>query len=60
MEGVASEPGLYDAEALGADAFLHLAEVGFCGGLVMVAAGVSEGGVAFEAFDQIFHVGYLE
>ena len=57
---MASEPGLYDAEALGADAFLHLAEVSFCGGLVMVAAGVSEGGVAFEAFDQIFHVGYLE
>ena len=24
------------------------------------AAGVSEDGVAFEAFDEVFHVGYLE
>ena len=25
-----------------------------------VSAGVSEDGVAFEAFDEVFHVGYLE
>ena len=50
---------LNDGEALGADAFLHLREVGFCGGLVPVAAIVSEVGVSSEAFDEVLHAGYL-
>ena len=58
-EGLPSELGFDDAEAFGADAFLHLTEVGFHWGLVPVSAGVSEAGVAFEAFDEVFHVGYL-
>ena len=51
---------LNDVESLGPDPFLHLQEVGFCGSLVPVAAGVSEVGVALQTLDQILHVGYLE
>ncbi len=47
------------AEAFGADAFLHLAEVGFGGGFVSVSAGFSEDGVAFQALHQVLDVGYL-
>jgi len=50
-EGLSSEPGLYDAEAVGSDALLHLAEVGLAGGSVLVSAGFSEVGIASETFD---------
>ena len=59
-EGFPSEPGLDDSEAFGSYSLLHLAKVGFGGGFVLVSAGVSEDGAAFEAFDEVFHVGYLE
>ena len=58
-EGFPSEPDLDDPETFASDAFLHLGEVGFGGCFVMVSAGVSEVWVAFEAFDEVFHVGYL-
>ena len=58
-QGFSSEPGLDDAEALGSDALLHLAEVGFAGGPVAVSASPSEVGVASEAFHKVLDVGYL-
>ena len=59
-EGLPSEPGLDDPETFGSYPFLHLGEVGFGGCFVPVSAGVSEDGVAFEAFDEVLDVGYLE
>jgi hypothetical protein len=51
---------LDDPESFNAYSLLHLGEVGLGGGLVPVSAGVSEVGVAFEAFDEVLDLGYLE
>ena len=55
-QGFSSNPGLDDAEALGSDAALHLAEVGLAGGPVSVSADLSEVGVPSEAFHQVLDV----
>jgi len=55
-----AEPRLYDAEALGPDAALHLGEVGLTGSHVAVSADLAEVGVPPEPLRQVLHVGYLE
>ena len=49
-------PCFDDAEALGSDAFLHLAEVGFTGCMFAVSADLSEAGVSSEAFHMVLDV----
>jgi hypothetical protein len=59
-ESLPPELCLYDAESFGSDPPLHLAEVGFGGGLISVSADLPEIWVSPETLHQVLDVGYLE
>ena len=54
-----SEPSLDDAESLGSNSLIHLAERGLAGGPIPVAAYVSEVRVPPESLHQILDAGDL-